>query len=231
MENFEAQNTKSDIQVCYVFPLANRQSNLPQQHSREANRIAQNGCKAKNTFFLQCFQQSTAFSCIATSRGWISWAHLLCGWMYWIKRYMKVFKDFVCQKVHAEGSIAEGYSMSQAMYFIQVCGEGKPKGLYAFSSWRWFTHHRRCLIEGSKSKEDECVYRKEAFRFVLGNKACLQPWWDKHHQEPNENPNLPFWHWAQKLMQDAISNGDVLVDRMVENFFGQADVYARFVLG
>lgn len=39
-------------------------------------------------------------------------------WMYFVERYMKVLKDFVWQRSRPEGSMAEGYLMSQAMHFI-----------------------------------------------------------------------------------------------------------------
>jgi hypothetical protein len=39
-------------------------------------------------------------------------------WMYFLERYMKEIKSWVRQKAHPEGSMAEGYIVSEAMHYL-----------------------------------------------------------------------------------------------------------------
>ena len=37
-------------------------------------------------------------------------------WMYHVKQFLKVLKDYVCQQVQPEGSIAEGYITAEMIF-------------------------------------------------------------------------------------------------------------------
>ena len=101
-------------------------------------------------------------------------------WMYFLERYMKTLKGFVRQKARPEGSMSEGYIVSEAMFYITEF----VQHLYTKAPRLWESEEdvRLSGIVLPKMKSEQVlkpILREQVHRFLLKNSPALESWRDR----------------------------------------------------
>jgi hypothetical protein len=139
-------------------------------------------------------------------------------WMYYLERYMKVMKGWVRQRARPEGSMAEGYVISEGMHYLtEYTTRLSPNALQLWSSKKdpkFFgmilpkNHKMQRLSRDPVGK----VFLHQAHLFVLRNDPSMAQW--RSTYEGQDSPDMPpFDEWIRSQIQTLISKGIQVSDK------------------
>ena len=146
----------------------------------------------------------------------------LCGpistrWMYFVERYMGELKGRVRQCTRPEGSMAQGYLIAETMHYVSEYLErfhSQGPKLFDVSGNDKFS--RIVLPKSKTTKVMFTVFREQAWRFLLLNTACLEPWRQHHALEQEAAHNtIPFKEWQLPAVRAEVEDSMQKPNQMV----------------
>jgi len=141
-----------------------------------------------------------------------------CRWMYFLERYMKDLKSWVRQKARPEGSMAEGYILTEAMHHTtEYTTRLAPN---APQLWRIKEDPRLSEMVLPKSHTMRhldrdpagSIFLDQVHNFMLKNDPCMSHWRRQYTIEDPRN-DVAFVEWALKEMRRQLDLGHPVPDR------------------
>ena len=146
----------------------------------------------------------------------------LCGpistrWMYFVERYMGELKGWVRQRACPEGSMAQGYLIAKTMHYVSEYSERfHSQGPKLFDVNGNDKFSGIMLPKSKTTKVMSTVFREQAWRFLLLNTACLEPWRQRHTLEQEAAHNtIPFKEWLLPAVRAEVEDSMQKPDQMV----------------
>ena len=133
-------------------------------------------------------------------------------WMFYLERFMKVLKGFVCQKARPKGSMAEGWLVQESCVWISKYLGRVDTTMPVL----WSTKDDERLIDEVRQGKGLCFRLTDEIRekiqsYCIANTAQLDKWRDRYVEARNIDdslPVLPSQSWVLEAMLATRRNGE-----------------------
>ena len=145
-------------------------------------------------------------------------------WMFYLERFMKVLKGFVCQKAKPEGSMAEGWLVQESCVWISEYLGRVDKTMPML----WSTKDDERLIDEVRQGKglrfcmtDET--REKIQSYCIANAILMDKWRNRYVEARNIDdsmPILPSQSWLLEAMLAARTNGEIVSTEEMDYAYG-----------
>ena len=144
--------------------------------------------------------------------------------MFYLERFMKVLKGFVCQKAKPEGSMAEGWLVQESYVWISEYLGRVDKTMPML----WSTKDDERLIDEVRQGKglrfcmtDET--REKIQSYCIANAILMDKWRNRYVEARNIDdsmPILPSQSWLLEAMLAARTNGEIVSTEEMDYAYG-----------
>ena len=130
---------------------------------------------------------------------------------------MGELKSWVRQRARPEGSMAQGYIVAETMHYVtEFSARFHPDGPKLITEGEFQKFRGIVLPKARATKVMNGVFREQAWRFLLNNTECLEPWRLLYDQVKDSTSTTPdFKDWLLPALTASIEESGRRPDPMV----------------